>query len=625
MLRPPAVTTATATAEPQRPLGIFTRVSEFVFGRRLASEQEHAHRLSNISALAVLSSDALSSVAYATEELLLVLVIAGTVGLNWSVPVSVAIVCLLVMLTISYRQTIRAYPQGGGAYNVAKENLGTQAGLVAAAGLLIDYVLTAAVSATAGAAALSSAFPDFRDDKVPLAIGAITLLMVVNLRGIKSTGRLFTLPTLIFIVSMFVLLGVGIYRVISGTAAAPPPVLPIEVTGVGIFLALRAFSSGSTALTGVEAMANGVYVFRPPEASNARKTLLWMALILGTVFIGITWLAREFNIAPATDQTVISQIARIVFGGGPGYYLIQIATMLILLLAANTAFSGFPRVAGVLGRDNFLPRQLANTGWRLVYSNGIILLAIVSSVLVAVFGGDVHKLIPLYVVGVFMSFTLSQTGMVRHWLREKGKGWWSSAVINGVGAIATGSALVVIAITKFTHGAWAVILVILLFLLIFRSIRKHYEMVARELSLDSYVPELVPVRHTVVIPVGGVHRGVLEAVAYARSFSTDIRAVYVCTDPAGEAAVRAKWNKYVPDIQLEIIHSPYRLVIRPFLRFLDDRSRDGSQYITVVIPEFVPMHWWEWMLHSQTNWVLKLRLAFKKHVAVTTVPHQLAK
>lgn len=602
--------------------GPWSRLGEAVFGRRLPSSDESKERLSKVAGLAVLSSDVLSSTAYATEELLLVLVLGGAGALAWSVPVSLSIVGLLAVLTISYRQTIRAYPQGGGAYNVAKANLGTEASLVAAAGLLIDYVLTVSVSTTAGIAAITSAFPDLRPYRVYLAVAAILVLLLVNLRGVRTTGRMFTVPTLLFIGTMLMLIGVGLYKLLTDQPLPPSPELPAATAGVTVFLIFRAFSAGTTALTGMEAISNGVYVFKKPEATNARTVLLWMALILGVLFTGVTWLAHELQVTPSPDQTVVSQIARTMLGIGPLYYLVQIVTLTILLVAANTAYSGFPRVASVLAKDSFLPRQLSTPGWRLVYSNGIILLSLLAVVVVSVFGGDVHRLIPLYVVGVFISFTLSQSGMVRHWLRERGHGWRWSAAVNGVGATLTGFALVIIAATKFTHGAWAVILLLLLFLLMFRSIRRHYEMVARELSLEGYTPRAVPMQHTVLIPVAGVHRGVLEALAYARTMSASVRAVYVCTDPATESAVREKWEQYVPDVPLEVIHSPYRLVIRPFLRFLDE-VRSDNRIVTVIIPDFVPMHWWEWLLHSQTSWFMQLALAFRRGVAVTSVHHQL--
>ncbi len=618
---------ATVTEQQAGP-GLFGRVSGAILGRRLATGQEQQERLSKVGGLAILAADNLSSVAYATDELLLVLVLAGAAGLAWSVPLSLSIIGLIAILVFSYRQTVKVYPQGGGAYNVAKHNLGTQAGLAAASGLLIDYVLTVAVSSAAGSAAIVAAFPGLKLYMVHIAVGAVGLLVLVNLRGVRSTGRLFTLPTLFFAGSMLLLLGGGVYRVISGDI--PPsveaqPALTPAVTGLTAFLLLRAFSSGLAAATGVEAVSNAVYLFRAPESANARTVLLWMGAVLGTLFLGVTWLAREFNIVPVADETVVSQVATAVFGIGPLYYLVQFSTLLILLLAANTAFAGFPRVASVLAKDGYLPRQLSTAGHRLVYSNGIILLAAFSAVLLVAFQARVHNLIPIYAVGVFLSFTLSQSGMVRHWLRERGSNWRTGALINGVGAVVTACALVIIAVTKFTHGGWTVILLVLLFVYLFRVIRRHYDLVARELSLDEYAPPAVPFQHTVVVPISGVHRAVLDALTYARALSSNIRAVYICTDYSQEAAIRAKWKKHVPDLPLDVVYSPYRLVIRPFLKFVDEVRGVDAHFITVVIADFVPRHWWEWSLHSQTGWLFRLALMLKKNVAVVSVHHQLPK
>lgn len=608
---------------------VLANVGQFVLGRRLPSSHELKERLSNLGGLAVLASDPLSSVAYATEELLLVLVLAGAGAIGWSVPLSLAIVGLLAILTVSYRQTIRAYPQGGGAYNVARENLGTEAGLIAASGLLIDYVLTAAVSVAAAVAALTSAFPALAPDKVAIAVGVLVFLMAINLRGVKTTGRFFTVPTLVFVAIMVALIITGIVRfVLLGQHVPTPasrPSLEDATAAITLFLLLRAFAAGCAALTGVEAIANSVRVFRPPETKNAARTMLWMAIIMGTLFVGITYLARRFGVVPVADETVVSQIARMVFLNTPLYYGVQIATLLILVFAANTAFSGFPRVASVLGGDGFLPRQLSDTGRRLVFSNGIILLAVLSSVLVIVVGARVHDLIPLYAVGVFLSFTLSQSGMVRHWHRIRGNGWIRSALVNGVGAIVTGTALLIIAITKFTHGAWLVLLLVPATLYMFNRIHRHYEIVAEQLSLDGYAPPLVPMKHTVVIPVSGVHRATLEAVSYAKALSSDVRAVYVASDDAQADQLRVKWAKHLPDVPLEVIQSPYRLVVSPFLKYLDQFRSDENQLVTVVIPEFIPFHWWQMLLHSQSAWMFRIALLFRRRVAFASVHHHLTR
>ncbi|MBI4219143.1 MAG: APC family permease [Chloroflexi bacterium] len=608
--------------------GVWSGLGQFLLGRRLPSSHELRERLSNLGGLAVLASDPLSSVAYATEELLLVLVLAGTGALGWSVPLSLAIVGLLAILTISYRQTIRAYPQGGGAYNVARENLGTKAGLVAASGLLIDYVLTAAVSVAAAVAALTSAFPALGPLRVSISIAVLFFLMAVNLRGIKTTGRVFTVPTLFFVAIMVGLILAGVGRFVlfgSAPSAAPSTAVDSALSAVTMFLLFRAFAAGCAALTGVEAIANSVGVFRPPETRNAARTMLWMAIIMAVLFVGVTYLAHQFEIVPRPNETVVSQVARVVFEDTPLYYAVQIATVLILILAANTAFSGFPRVASVLGKDGYVPRQLSDTGRRLVFSNGIVLLAVLASVLVFVVGANVHDLIPLYAVGVFISFTLSQSGMVRHWYRLKGQAWLRSAFVNGLGACVTATALLIIAVTKFTHGAWLIILLVPTALYVFNRIHRHYEMVADQLSLDGFQTPDTPMKHTVVIPVSGVHRATLEAVAYARALSGDVRAVYVAAGEAGAEELREKWRRYVPDIPLEVIQSPYRLIVSPFLRYLDQVRSDERQLVTVVIPEFVPFHWWEMLLHSQSAWMFRVALLFRRRVAFTSVHHHLTR
>jgi hypothetical protein len=404
----------------------------------------------------------------------------------------------------------------------------------------------------------------------------------------------------------------------------PPPV-DDAVAALTMFLLLRAFAAGCAALTGVEAIANSVRVFRPPETRNAARTMLWMAIIMGTLFIGITYLARQFHIVPAANETVVSQIAHMVFLNTPLYYSVQIATLLILVFAANTAYSGFPRVASVLGQDGFVPRLLSDTGRRLVFSNGIIALTVLASVLVVVVQARVHDLIPLYAVGVFLSFTLSQAGMVKHWHRLKGSGWLRSAFVNGLGASVTGTALLIIAITKFTHGAWLIMLLVPATLFLFNRIHRHYAMVAEQLSLDGYAPPVVPMKHTVVIPVSGVHRATLEAVAYAKALSSDVRAVYVASDDTQAEELRVKWQKHLPDVPLEIIQSPYRLVVAPFLKYLDQIRSDENQLVTVVIPEFVPFHWWQMFLHNQSAWMFRIALLFRRRVAFASVHHHLTR
>lgn len=604
---------------------MWSRIGNTVIGSRLPTAQLLEERLSNLGALAILSSDALSSVAYATEELLLILILGGSAALSWSMPITFAIVGLLILLVISYRQLIRAYPGGGGAYSVAKANFGDSLGLVSASGLLLDYVLTAAVSISAGVAALKSAFPALMLGKVELALIFLVFITVVNLRGVRETGRVFTVPTLVFVGSMAALLLVGLFRyLVLGQMHAPPVIANEDMATVSIFLLLRAFSSGCAALTGVEAISNSTSVFKNPAARNASRTLLWMGIVLATLFVGVTFLAGHTGITPLADETVLSQVAHEVFGTTPLYYLVQVSTLLILVMAANTAFSGFPRLASILSRDRYLPRQLADVGSRLVFSNGILLLAILAGVLLVTFGGNVHHLIPLYAVGVFLSFSIAQAGMVRHWVRHRGEGWIHGAVINGVSAVVTAIALSIIAITKFTHGAWLITLLVPAVLWMFSQIHKHYQLVSRSLTLEGYRPPTMPMKHVVVVPVSGVHRGVLNALAYARAISPHVRAVHIASDFPSAEDLAARWKKYVPGVPLEILYSPYRTVIRELLRYLETVQVQESSLVTVVIPEFIPVHWWEMLLHNQTATMLKLALLFRRRtIAVISVPQHL--
>ena len=457
-------------------------------GRPLATAQARHERLSKTSALAVFSSDALSSVAYATEEILLVLVLAGTVALGHSIPIGIAIAVLIAIVVSSYRQTILAYPQGGGAYIVAKDNLGTLSGLVAGGALLIDYVLTVAVSVAAGVAALTSAFPGLFPFRVVLCVVAVAAISTANLRGIRESGRLFAVPTYLFVASCAGMLAYGFAQWIIGVERPAAPVLPAADTlqGITLFLILRAFASGCAALTGVEAVSDGVPAFRPPEAQNARSVLVWLGVILITLFMGITFLAHHYGVGPRPEETVVSQLARRVFGGGLFYYAIQAVTMLILILAANTSFADFPRLSYFLARDGYIPRQFANRGDRLVFSNGILILGGTAAVLLVIFGGDTHSLIPLYAVGVFVSFTLSQASMVRRWLVRREAGWWWRWWLNAVGAATTGVVMLVIAGTKFTHGAWIVVVLIPVLVMVFMVVHRHYREVAGQLSLEGY-------------------------------------------------------------------------------------------------------------------------------------------
>jgi amino acid transporter len=664
-----------------------TSIKRVLVGSPLRTEQAAHERLSKKTALAVFSSDALSSTAYATEEILLVLAAAVAFGqgnaLRYVVPVSMGIAALLVIVATSYRQTIHAYPTGGGAYIVAKENLGVNAGLVAGASLLVDYVLTVSVSIAAGVAAITSMvqgtrFASLDEHKVLLCLVFIAFIAVANLRGVRESGALFAAPTYAFLVCFLFMIGYGfVHYFTTGGAAPVPEAEALKVAEgykfqpVSLFLILGAFSNGCAALTGIEAISNGVPAFKQPEARNASRTLVVMAALLTTMFLGTSVMAWLYGVHPHASETVISQFGRIIFTGPLAwfYYVVQITTALILVLAANTSFADFPRLASLLARDRFLPRQFANRGDKLVFSNGIVILALFSSVLVIAFGGDTSRLIPLYAVGVFLSFTLSQAGMVRHWLAERGlareanaavarvkhdngrkplpdamlaasddihisrfvedevtspANWKKSILINGLGAIATFVVLCVFIITKFMHGAWIVVVLIPLLVLMFRSIHGHYVGVAKQLSTDGLV-RLQEINNTVIVPISGIHRGVITALQYAKSISTNgVKAVYVDLDEDATNKLREKWEHWGSGVELVVLQSPYRSLTRPLLRYIDRMRRKGTEdFVTVVLPEFVPARWWQQLLHNQSSLLLKGSLLFKKCVVVVSVPYHL--
>jgi amino acid transporter len=601
-----------------------SRLKRAFLGGPLPTAQSRHERLAKATALAVFASDALSSVAYATEEILLVLVLAGTVALSYSLPISVAIAVLIAIVISSYRQTIRAYPQGGGAYIVSKDNLGVPAGLVAGAALLIDYVLTVAVSVAAGIAALTSAVPVLFPYRPWLCVAAVVVIGVVNLRGIRESGKLFAAPTYLFIASLGVLIVYGgLGAIFDFLPEAPYQRHPPGLEGVGLFLFLRAFASGCTALTGVEAVSDGVPAFKPPEAYNARIVLTWLGVILIVLFIGITFLAYDFGVAPRHEETVVSQLARHVFGGGALYFEIQAVTMLILLLAANTSFADFPRLSFFLARDRFIPRQFATQGDRLVFSNGILILGGLAALLLVIFGGDTHALIPLYAVGVFLSFTLSQASMVRRWIRLKEEGWWWRSWLNAVGALVTGLVMITIAATKFMHGAWIVILLIPTLVTVFVMVHRHYEEVAEQLSLDAFSPP-PPMTNTVLVLVGDIHRGVIKAIQYAQTLSPSAKAVFVETDPERTRRLEEKWGRYGMGVPLIVLTSPYRSLLGPLTGYIDHLQGHGENHVvTIVLPEFIPARWWQLGLHNQTAFLIKGAMLFRKNVIVTDVPYHL--
>ena len=601
-----------------------SRLKRLFVGSPLPTAQSRHERLARSTALAVFASDALSSVAYATEEILLVLVLAGTAALSYSIPISIAIAVLIAIVVSSYRQTIRAYPQGGGAYIVSKDNLGVPAGLVAGAALLIDYVLTVAVSVAAGIAALTSAVPVLFPYRPWLCVAAVVAVAVANLRGIRESGKIFAAPTYLFIGSLGVLILYGGFgAVFDFLPEAPYQRHPPGLEGVGLFLFLRAFASGCTALTGVEAVSDGVPAFKPPEAHNARIVLTVLGVILIVLFLGITFLAYDFGIAPRHEETVVSQLARHVFGGGALYFEIQAVTMLILLLAANTSFADFPRLSFFLARDRFIPRQFATQGDRLVFSNGILILSGLAALLLVIFGGDTHALIPLYAVGVFLSFTLSQASMVRRWLRLKEEGWWWRWWLNAIGALVTGLVMITIAATKFTHGAWIVVLLIPTLVAVFVIVHRHYEEVAVQLSLDAFSPP-PPMTNTVLVLVGDIHRGVIKAIQYAKTLSPNAKAVFVETDPDRTRRLEEKWGRYGMGVPLIVLTSPYRSLLGPLTKYVDHLQSQGENHVvTIVLPEFIPARWWQLGLHNQTAFLIKGAMLFRKNVIVTDVPYHL--
>ena len=605
-----------------------SKIRRLLIGDPLHNSQQSHELIPKWKALALLSADALSSIAYATEEIIIPLALSG-IGFAtvWSLPISLAILALMFIVTLSYRQTINSYPNGGGAYIVAKENLGTWAGLVAGAALLIDYTLTVAVSVSAGVENLVSAFPSLASVQVFTCVWIILLLMVLSLRGVKDSATIFAIPTYLFIFSIFLLLIVGLIKGPTDPTIHPHQVLMNNMPEIGIILLLKAFSSGCTALTGIEAISNGIPLFRHPQSKNANKTLLMMALILGSMFAGISYLVNSYGILPTEGSTLIAGLSKAVFGDTALFYLIQISVFLILFMAASTSYADFPRLSSLLAIDRYAPRQLASLGDRLVFSNGIIGLSLGAIGLVIFFGGHTHSLIPLYAVGVFLSFTLSQAGMVVHHWKLREKGWIPSMLMNILGMIVTFCVLIVIGAFKFTHGAWVVIVVIPIIVYSFHRIHVHYIMFARELTQSHYDIEKCDkvTDHVVVIPISGLHLGVMNAIRYGKSISNDIRVCFVKTDDVAAQRMLDAWNSKFPDSKLYVLDSPYRSISEPILNFIDDvRKEHPTEFITVIFPEFVTFKWYHQLLHNQTAWLIKLSLIYKKNVIVTSVKYHLS-
>jgi amino acid transporter len=634
---PGQLTAKEAASAPTTPAGrAWARVKALFIGRPLASEEELGERLSKKKALAIFSSDAISSSAYATEEILRVLVLGGVAALAFGLHISIAIAVLLIVVAISYRQICIAYPTGGGSYSVSKRNFGRLVSLVAASALLIDYVMTVAVSTSSAVEQIVSAFPVLFDERILIGVGAIALITIGNLRGIREAGNIFALPTYLFVGSALLMIAIGAYRIVvlgEGAAYGPEDVERTSGTleAVTVLLILRAFAAGAVALTGTEAIATGVPAFQPPESRNAATTLAFMAGLLGTLFIGITFLAVNFGITHVeepTKQTVISQVAAVVYGAGSiPFFLFQGFTALLLFLAANTSFNAFPRLLAILAQDGFVPRQFSFRGDRLAFSWGIMILATVAAGLIVLFGGETHLLIPLYAVGVFIDFTISQSGMIRHWLRERGPGWSRRLAINAFGAVLTGVVAVVVTVAKAPASLLVLVLIpVLVGMMSF--IRHQYDAQERELHVR---PEFVvegPLREQrVVVPVNGINRAVVQAVNFGRTLASDVRAVFVTEDHEQGEALRALWDRQLPGIPLVIVESPYRALVGPVTAYLDVLDLawppDRPTPVTIVVlPEYVARHWWDRILYNQSAKRLRAALLGREHTVIANVPYR---
>jgi amino acid transporter len=622
-------------------------LSHWLIGRPLSTADAPHETIGKAIGLAVFASDALSSTAYATQEILVILAAAGTVAFGYVFPISIAIVALLVIVALSYEQVIHAYPDGGGAYIVAHDNLGSFYALIAAASLLTDYILTVSVSISSGVAQIVSAYPALDQYRVPIAVAAVFLIMLINLRGVRESGVAIAVPSYFFIIMLYALVGTGLFRYFFGSlgpVANPPEFETLgPLAAITPFLIMHAFSSGTAALTGIEAISNGITAFKEPRSKNAGTTLMYMAAILSTLFIGISFLTGRVHAVPSEQETVISQLARTVFNGQGGLYLaIIFATTVILILAANTAFAGFPRLSALMAKDGYLPRQMTYRGSRLVYSYGIVSLALIAAVLVVIFQASVTRLIPLYAIGVFLSFSLAQFGMSRRWWKsgklkpdeeivESGstiryeKNWITKMFANGFGALCTAVVMVIFAITKFHDGAWMVLILIPVLVVWLQLINRHYRGLADRLSLEKFGgPPPQATRHRVIVPVSGVHQGSLEALRYARLLSDDVTAVHISMEPEETEKVKKKWETWGEGTRLVIVDSPYRLLLEPLLAYLEEiiAQRQPNETITIVVPEFVPTERWHNFLHMQTAKLLRSELLSKPGVVVTNVPYQ---
>lgn len=608
---------------------MLSAVKRFLIGRPLKSGQLGEQKLNKTKALAILSSDALSSVAYGPEQILLVLVTVSAVAFWYTIPIGIGILILLLALILSYRQIIFAYPHGGGAYVVSKKNLGINPGLIAGGSLLVDYILTVAVSVSSGTDAITSAFPGLHPYNVVIACALVVLITILNLRGITESASILAYPVYLFVLALFILIGVGLYKIATGQV---PPTLhaPIgtPVAGISLFLLLRAFASGSSALTGVEAISNAIPNFRDPAPNNASKTLMAMGTLLAILFAGIVFLAYYYGIVPNEKETVVSQIASTTFGRSFLYYFIQATTALILVLAANTGYSAFPLLAVNLAKDKYIARMFTVRGDRLGYSNGIMFLATASIILIIAFKGRTEHLIPLYAVGVFIPFTLAQTGMLVKWIREKPKGWLGKLIINFVGALISFTVMMIFFITKFGQ-VWPVLIFLPLIVYIFHAVKRHYEAVGDQLRITTCEPAVPVEGNVMIVPVAGITHVVENSINYAKSLSPDqIIAVYVAYDRESERKMEEKWKQWQPDIRLVTLLSPYRSIIQPLTKFVDTveyKASESHYRVTVLIPQFIPKKSWHNILHNQSSLLIRAFLLYRKNIIVTTVPYHLKK
>lgn len=591
------------------------RLRTLLFGSPLPTAGLSQEKIGKFKALAAFSPDALSSIAYANQEIFLGLAVAGSAGLGYTFSMGIVITAILAIVALSYLQTIHAYPSGAGSFIVAKENLGEFPGLLAAAALMLDYLLVGAVSLTAGVEALASAFPSLFPYRVILSLVILAFITILNMRGLQETGTVMSIPVYFFIGSFLLMIIFGLFRMTTNPSIPFSASLPGPAQPLSLFIILRAFASGSTALTGVEAISNGVPVFKKPESVNAGLTLIVMSCLMGFLFLGTLGLTQYFGIVAQGEETILSALSRHLFNNSFWYYLIQFSTLAMLSVAANTAFAGFPRIAAILAEHRYLPSQLKALGDRLVFANGNLLLAGATAFLIIIFGGNSHSLIPLFAIGAFLAFTLSQAGMVRHWLRNRTKGWQTKALINGLGAVTTGAVVIIVGAGKFLQGAWITFIIIPLIILLFLRVQHHYEKISNQLSLKGLPPELKPYpKLRFVMPISGVHRGVFQAVDFARSVSDNIIAVYIEVEPGAGERVRKKWEEWFPDIRLKVIPSPYRSIIGPFIEFLDryDEEVNDGQLAAVILPEFITEHFWGNILHNQMAWLIKVALLYRR-------------